>query len=159
MKSNVVVTHITLADERVLGTRNWVFDAIRECAANELESRTDEQGCPTDGPPFGQRPRLSWWTSGHGHKGEAFGTAAIPSGMCGTAVPTRRPPCLLMRPEAVLGCLRSPTLGAEEQAVVLPRNIEGIDAQLRPIHQGLHICERGGVELLIHLHSKQYFAP
>ena len=58
-----MVTTITLEDGRVLGTQNWVFDAILECATNELESRTDavdglrewllDQRCAVNGPGVG----------------------------------------------------------------------------------------------------------
>ena len=58
-----MVTHITLEDGRVLATKDWVFDAIIECVANELDSRTDaveglrqwllDQRCEVQGPGVG----------------------------------------------------------------------------------------------------------
>jgi hypothetical protein len=35
-KMNAMTTRITLEDGRILGTSNWAFDAILECAAKEL---------------------------------------------------------------------------------------------------------------------------
>jgi hypothetical protein len=58
-----MTTHITLEDGRVLGTSNWMFDAILECAAKELERHDDpvdglrewllDQKCEVQGPGVG----------------------------------------------------------------------------------------------------------
>jgi hypothetical protein len=42
-----VTTRIVLEDGRILGTSNWAFDAVLECAAKQLESRSNtEDGLP-----------------------------------------------------------------------------------------------------------------
>jgi len=58
-----MTTRITLEDGRILGTSNWAFDALLECAAKELESRNDavdglrewllDQRCYVRGPGIG----------------------------------------------------------------------------------------------------------
>ena len=58
-----MTTHITLQDGRILGTSNWAFDALLECAAKELERRKDtvgglpewllDQRCIVRGPGIG----------------------------------------------------------------------------------------------------------
>src|SRR5262245_64161579 len=58
-----MTTYITLEDGRILGTSNGVFDALLECAAKELERRTDvvdglrewllHQRCEVKGPGVG----------------------------------------------------------------------------------------------------------
>jgi hypothetical protein len=58
-----MTTLIVLEDGRILGTSNWAFDAILECAAKQLESRSDtvdglpewllDQRCVVQGPGIG----------------------------------------------------------------------------------------------------------
>ena len=58
-----MTTRITLEDGRILGTSNWAFDAILECAAKELKRRDDtadglpewllDQRCVVRGPGIG----------------------------------------------------------------------------------------------------------
>ena len=58
-----MTTQITLQDGRILGTSNWAFDALLECAAKELERRKDtvgglpewllDQRCIVRGPGIG----------------------------------------------------------------------------------------------------------
>ena len=58
-----MTTRITLQDGRILGTSNWAFDALLECAAKELERRKDtvdglpewllDQRCIERGPGVG----------------------------------------------------------------------------------------------------------
>jgi hypothetical protein len=58
-----MTTRITLQDGRILGTSNWAFDALLECAAKELERRKDtvdglpewllDQRCIVRGPGIG----------------------------------------------------------------------------------------------------------
>jgi hypothetical protein len=58
-----MTTYIILEDGRILGTSNGGFDALVECAAKELESRTDavdglrewllDQRCTVQGPGVG----------------------------------------------------------------------------------------------------------
>jgi len=60
---NAMSTFITLEDGRILGTANWQFDALLECAAEELERRDDtveglrewllDQRCCERGPGVG----------------------------------------------------------------------------------------------------------